>query len=99
MFTGSHPATRVTQQILGSAESAGLRPWLSAGSRPGSYRVMVDAGGRDGLFGCIDIGARTGRILRAYLTHGNHGTERRYETVAEIRTVIQSWAAVSRQKA
>ena len=46
------------------------------------------------LFGAIAVGARTGRILYAHLTHGNWGTEQRYETVADIRAVVKSWAAL-----
>ncbi|HEX9526411.1 MAG TPA: hypothetical protein VF951_02860, partial [Streptosporangiaceae bacterium] len=62
-----------------------------------SYRIMVDSGGRrDCLFGGIDVGARTGRILHAHLTHGSWGEERRYDRVAEIRAVLKSWAALQR---
>lgn len=60
---------------------------------------MIDSGGRrDCLFDGIDVGARTGRILRAHLTHGSWGQERRYDSVAEIRTVITSWAALQRAR-
>ena len=88
-------ATLVTRQIIGLAFEAGLRPCLAApGPRKGSYRVIVDSGGRaDCLFGGIDVGARTGRILRAYLTRGSGGVERRYDQVAEIRAAIKSWAS------
>jgi hypothetical protein len=90
-------ATAVTRQIVGRAAAAGLRPHLG---QPviycGAYRVLVNAEGVDGLFGAVYVGARTGRILRAYLTHGNHGQEKRYDKVAAVRTVIQSWAALQR---
>jgi hypothetical protein len=88
-------ATLVTRQIIGLAFEAGLRPCVAPpGPRAGSYRVIVDSGGRaDCLFGGIDIGARAGRILRAYFTQGDGGAERRYDQVAEIRSVIRSWAA------
>ena len=60
---------------------------------------LPDSGGRrDCLFGGIDVGARTGRILRAYLTHGNWGEEQRYDRVADIRTVLKSWAALQRDR-
>ncbi len=93
-------ATQVTRQIINLASEAGLNPCLDpSGVRRGSYRIMVDSGGRrDCLFGGIDVGARTGRILRAHLTHGSWGQERRYNHVAEIRTVITSWAALQRAR-
>ena len=97
---GGRPATRATRQIIDLAHKAGLNPYLDpSGVRHGAYRVMVDSGGRrDCLFGGIDIGARTGRILHAYLTHGSWGEEQRYDRVAEIRTVIKSWAALQRAR-
>jgi hypothetical protein len=93
-------ATRVTRQIIDLAAGAGLDPCLDpSGVRHGAYRVMVDSDGRrDCLFGGIDVGARTGRILRAYLTHGGWGQERRYGSVAQIRVVIRSWAALQRAR-
>jgi hypothetical protein len=93
---GGPPATRVTRQVIALALAAGLNPRLdTAAPRHGRYRVIVDSGGRrDCLFGAIYIGARTGRIRHAHLTHGRWGQERRYDTVAEIRAVIQSWAAL-----
>jgi hypothetical protein len=93
---GGLQATQVTRQIVNLAAAAGLNPHLDpAGTRRGRYRVIVDSGGRhDCLFGVIDVGAGTGRILRAYLIHGSTGVERRYDTVAGIRTVIKSWAAL-----
>ena len=92
------PATSVTRQVIGLAVEGGLRPDPRPERRRGLYRVVVDAGGRDGLFGCIDISERTGRIVRAYLTHGNHGTEQRIEDVAGVRAVIASWAAIQRER-
>jgi len=94
------PATRVTRQIINLAAEAGLKPYLDpSGVRRGSYRIMVDSGGRrDCLFGGIDVGARTGRVLHAHLTHGSWGQERRYDSVAVIRAVLQSWAALQRAR-
>ncbi len=95
---GGRPATQVTRQIINLAFEAGLNPYLDpSGVRQGSYRIMVDSGGRrDCLFGGIDVGARTGRILHAHLTHGSWGEERRYDRVAEIRAFLKSWAALQR---
>lgn len=90
------PATLATRQVLRLAVDAGLKPELRSGTYRGSYRVIVDSGGRrDCLFGGIDIGAGTGRILRAYLTHGHWGEERRYDHVADIRAVLKSWLALN----
>lgn len=90
------PATRVTRQILNRAEQAGLRPYLAGEPKARVTRVYVNADGADGMFGAIDISA-SGRILRAWLTPGNHGTEQFYESVAGIRDAIKGWAA-SRQE-
>ena len=90
-----YAATTVTAQIIDLADRAGLRPRIDRyGVRHGIYRVMINAPGRDGLFGAIYVGAKTGRILRANLTHGNAGQEKRYNGVAEVRAVIKSWAAL-----
>ena len=90
------PATTVTVRIVDLAASAGLRPSTTYKPYRGLRRVFVDAGGVDGLFGCIDVSERTGKVVRAYLTHGNHGVERKLEKVAEIRAALTSWAAVQR---
>lgn len=92
------PATSVTRRIVDLAAEGGLRPDPRPESRRGLYRVMVNGEGRDALFGCIDVSERTGRIVRAFLTHGNDGVERKHETVAEIRAVLSSWAAVQRTR-
>lgn len=94
VLAGRH-ATLATRQVTAHAIRAGLKPQPEGVTR-GSYRIVVDAGGRDGLFGCIYVGARTGRILRAFLMHGNNGVERRHDDVAEIRTVITSWYALTK---
>jgi hypothetical protein len=91
--------TRAAKEVLGLAEGCGLSPRVGQGGPGGHGRgrtsVWVDSGMRSGLFGSIVIDRR-GRILRAFLMHGNHGVERRYEGTAEVRTVIASWAAVIR---
>lgn len=90
-------ATLVTRQLIARAILAGLRPELHPdGIYRGSYRIVVNAAGRDGLFGSIYVSAVTGRVLRAFLMHGNQGVERRHDTVSEIRAVIKSWAALTR---
>ena len=91
----NYTATSVTRQIVALAKAAGLRPKIEP-ERRRSYRIVVDAPGTDGLFGAVTVGAETGRILYAHLTHGNDGQERRYDAVAEIRSVFKSWAALRR---
>ena len=90
------PATSVTVQLVALAVQGGLRPEVSVNRRRGLYRVVLNAPGRDGLFGCIDISETTGKTVRAYLTHGNDGVERRHDSVAQIRQVLSSWVAVNR---
>ncbi len=91
--------TRPAREVLGLAEGCGPRPRVGQGG-PGGYgrgrtTVWLDSGMRDGLFGSIVID-RGGRILRAFLMHGNQSVERRYEGTAEVRTVTSSWAAIIR---
>lgn len=94
---GDLPATLVTRQLTAHAISAGLKPELHPdGVYRGSYRIVVNADGYDGLFGSVYVSAVTGRVLRAFLMHGNNGVERRHDTVGEIRAVIKSWAALTR---
>lgn len=91
-------ATRGTRSILAIAEQAGLAPHLDedgAAGRDGVARVVVSGPRASSLFGAIYISARTGAVLRANLTHGNHGVERRYTGAGEVRTVLSSWLAVT----
>jgi hypothetical protein len=91
--------TRAARDVIDLAEGCGLRPHVGPDG-PGGYgrgrtSVAVDSGMRSGLFGTIVVDQR-GRILRAFLMHGNHSVERRYDGAAEVRTVISSWAAIVR---
>jgi hypothetical protein len=90
-------ATTVTRQLIKLAEAGGLHPRIG-GTGHGAVQIVLDGHGRDALFGAIYVGTRTGRVLRAYLTHGNHGIERKHVKVAEIRTVLKSWAAIHRDR-
>lgn len=88
-------ATSVTRRLIALAGEGGLRPRAEAPYR-GRVAVVLNGEGRDALFGVIYVSARTGRVLRAFLTHGNDGTEQRLEKVAEIRAVLEGWAALRR---
>jgi len=90
-------ATAVTRQIIALAEQGGLRPRADEDSpRHGRVRIVVNGPGPDAIFGAIYVGARTGRILHAVLTHGNYGEEKRYDDVASVRAVLTSWLALQR---
>jgi hypothetical protein len=95
-----HTATSVTRRLIQTAIDGGLRPHLDgAGVRHGLYRVMLDYPSKDGLFGCLHVSARRGNVVRANLCHGNNGVERKHRKVQEIRVVLNSWAALERDRA
>lgn len=88
--------TRAAKEVLDLAEDCGLSPRVGPGGYGrGQTSVWVDSGMGNGLFGSVII-SPGGRIVRAFLLHGNHSVERRYEGTAEVRTVISSWAAIIR---
>lgn len=91
-------ATTATRGMLAITEEAGLNPHLDqdgAAGTDGVARVLVNGPHASSLFGAIYVSTRTGRVLRANLTHGNHGVEKRYTGAAEVRTVLTSWLAVT----
>lgn len=91
-------ATRATRAVLALAKEAGLNPHLDedgAAGTDGVARVLVNGPRRSSLFGAIYVSTRTGRVLRANLTHGNYGVEKRYTGSVEVRTVLTSWLAVT----
>lgn len=89
--------TRATRAILALAVRGGTRPHLGGdGARPdrhGRVLVYLNAPGYDGLFGGIYLSARSGKVIRAYLMHGNNGTEHCYTGAAQVRPVLAAWAA------
>lgn len=92
------PATAPTRQIIALAEAGGLRPHVD-GSQHGAARIVVIGPGRNALFGAIYVSTTTGRVLRAVLTHGNWGQEKRYDGVAAVRAVLTSWLAATSRRA
>ena len=95
---GDITTTAVTRRLIALAEASGLRPAAEAADRHGRVAVILNGEGRDALFGVIYLSAKHGTVIRAYLTHGNSGVERKHEKVAEIRTVLKSWAAIQRTR-
>jgi hypothetical protein len=91
--------TVASRGILSLADVAGLNPHLDEDGVQGNCgvaRVVVNGGGRNGLFGAIYLSVQTGQVLYANLTHGNRGEEKRYTGANEVRKVLASWLAVSR---
>ncbi|MFJ1936578.1 hypothetical protein ACIOGZ_28450 [Kitasatospora sp. NPDC088160] len=94
------PSTEVTRRIIAMAEEAGLHPEV----RPAfgnSYRVVLDAkAGMDSPIGYIEIGRRSGRVLRATVTVGlSSSAPQRVELdgVAAVRRWLQGHIGVTRQ--
>jgi uncharacterized membrane protein YeaQ/YmgE (transglycosylase-associated protein family) len=86
------------REVLQLADDCGLHPHLSTagpgyGTRP--TEVIIDSRTPGGLFGTIVIGTG-GQVLLGHLVHGNWGTERHHEGLAEVQAVITSWAALTR---
>lgn len=90
-------ATTVTRQLIALADAGGLHPHVY-GARNRLVEIALDGHGADGLFGVLYVSAKNGNTVRAHLTHGNHGEGRCYGKVAEIRTVLKSWAAIHRDR-
>ncbi|WP_030237816.1 hypothetical protein [Streptomyces sp. NRRL S-350] len=84
------PATPVTRRIIALAEEAGLNPE----ERPAfgnSYRVVVDAkDGMDSPIGHIEIGRRSGRVLRATVMIGLGGPEPQRMTL-DGAVAVRAW--------
>ena len=94
--TADIPASDVTARIINLAADTGLNPHVAPKLRyRGAWLVYLDGQGENAMFGGIYINGK-GRILRAALTRGNQGTERKYTSVAEVRDAIKAWAAYQR---
>jgi hypothetical protein len=65
------PFTPAAQRLVALAEELGLRPEVRA-PRCGVVQVALNGRTERGGFGDIQIGARTGRVLRMRLWVGNH---------------------------
>ncbi|MER6109298.1 hypothetical protein [Streptomyces hirsutus] len=83
-----------TVGIIRLAESKGLRP-TDGGAHRGVRRIHLNAGGPHGTFGTIQIGQRSGKILRAEVIQGNGGTPRRAKGTNAVRALLTDTRAHS----
>lgn len=95
----TNPAPAVTgadlgttaRQLMKLAGDARLRPHVDpAPDEHGRISLVLNGEGPESMFGVIYVSARTGQVLCAYLTPGNSGRERRYDSVAGIRAVLKA---------
>jgi hypothetical protein len=84
-------ATTVTEQIMKLAEQAGLRP-IWRGRYGGIREILLNAPGEAGVFGVIEVGARSGKVLRATLHYGNGGRTQKLTGAVEVRAVLKELA-------
>ncbi|MFC7887236.1 hypothetical protein ACFUVV_35870 [Streptomyces sp. NPDC057376] len=81
--------TPYTVGIIRLAESKGLRA-ADGGTYRGVRRITLNAGGKHGTFGTIQVGKASGRALRAELIHGNGGIERRAQDATAVRALVKN---------
>ncbi|MGW2496192.1 hypothetical protein ACWCV2_17040 [Streptomyces pseudogriseolus] len=79
--------TPYTVGVIRLAEREGLRA-TDAGTHRGVRRIALNAGGKHGTFGTLQIGARSGKVLRVELIHGNDGTPRRAQGAMNVRLLL-----------
>lgn len=78
--------TNTTEQIIRQAAIAGLNPSTVVEPVRGAREITFDQGGKDGAFGLIRVGVRTGRITSATITHGNSNLHRPVRCVGAVET-------------
>ncbi|CAM5237890.1 hypothetical protein [Streptomyces griseomycini] len=83
-LTGLTPYTVSTLQL---AEKEGFR-LTDGGTYRGVRRIHLNAGGKHGTFGTIQIGKRSGKVLRAEVVQGNNGTPRRAQGASNVRLLL-----------
>jgi hypothetical protein len=66
--------TATVERIAAAATTAGLKPHTRAQAYRGVVEMLFDDEcGPDGTFGHVEIGARSGRVLRGFIRFGNDG--------------------------
>lgn len=81
--------TTATNQIVALAEKAKLHPTWQPAYR-GVTTITLNGEGAGGVFGVIQVGARSGRILRGELIYGTDGPRRRYVGAVAVRTALKA---------
>lgn len=81
---------RDTRRAMTLVERYGFRVTERTGGRADVY--VIDQPGEDGVFGSIEVGPRSGRVLRAHLYNGNsdafgHHPEDALSLIAALRRV------------
>ncbi|MFD9047768.1 hypothetical protein [Streptomyces zaomyceticus] len=88
--TGLAPAT---QGVFTAAAAQDLRPtWLKGTVR---HRMILDSPSRNGLSGAVEVGARSGRVLRAHITDRSTGKAFSASGPRAVRILIESLACPS----
>jgi hypothetical protein len=85
-------ATSYTRGIYHLAEAAGLRPQWRRAYR-GVCTLALNGEGTDTVFGAVQVGARSGRVLRGQFIHGNGGPVENASGAVAVRRAL---AAVAR---
>ncbi|WP_328491233.1 hypothetical protein [Streptomyces zaomyceticus] len=81
--------TAYTAAILRTAHAKGLRPTWGQ-DRGNARRIVLNAPGPNGAFGSIQIGKRTGKVLRAEVIPGNDRAAIHATGTNAVRTLIAS---------
>jgi hypothetical protein len=81
--------TAYTDRTIAYAAQAGLRPEES-GTYRGAVAVNLNGSGEHATFGTIVVGTKTGAVLRATLTYGNHGSTQKFEGARAVRRAIKA---------
>lgn len=91
-------ATAATARLVARAASLGLSPQERA-PRGSSYQVTLNGTGRDGGFGALVVGRRTGRVARLVLRYGSddnrptqHVTHTGYRAAREALEAYATYA-------
>lgn len=83
--------TRAVRQLVALMEQEGLAPTYGPeGPTPyrGSVRICFDEGGNNGRFGVILIGARSGKVVRGEIHHGNTARPRLVNGYEKVRQTL-----------
>ena len=74
------------------AVRAGLCPAMRIKPYRGAREMFLNGPGREGAFGAVEVGARTGRVLRAVVTVGWDGPTVRATGYLQVRALLRRLA-------